>query len=486
MRGRWSRARPDPTGRLRPGSLDRGILAAAALLTLLLTLVGSATQPVVVGGAVLALVVLLLLMVRHPGYLPVGLAMVSMPLTRPSALGEVYAPVGLGLVVAAGIIAVAEDRRCGKLPLPKGAIVVIGFLGISYLWLALRTLVHSAELGGVLRSAVLALGYLAATLVVVRNPLRARLLVKGFTVLIVLVSASYGLTILVWASWGIGAGHLGSIELNGGELHAYFPATVTFATLNVGGLPVPRLNGFAREPGWMAMWSAFAFFLAPRVFRPRSARMSRTLLVLGVLGPISTAGFAVFVVVLATSLIFRRSPRDTLWSGFARVTVGLMAVVAAVWVAQHAPLLGVEAKTSLNEQSLEERNLVTMDGVRALLESPLFGVPTSARIAGVNLVAAIASAGLPYVAAITLSLGLPALMRRSREAATPLLVLLGTLAVAQPAQDSVLVFAAALSVTAAAELGVLGQRSPDSVVSSVDGRGQSLLRSGRQEPSPQE
>jgi len=124
--------------------------------------------------------------------------------------------------------------------------------------------------------------------------------------------------------------------------------------------------------------------------------------------------------------------------------VGVCLLAGAAWLAVNAPVLGLAAKGQINEISLVERGAATAAGWQALWETPLGGEAT-ARLSGINLVAAIASAGLPFVICTIAALVCPRISHRARPlTSAPIMVLLLTLATSQPAKDSTWVFVLAV------------------------------------------
>ena len=71
------------------------------------------------------------------------------------------------------------------------------------------------------------------------------------------------------------------------------------------------------------------------------------------------------------------------------ITTGVAAVIGAAWVAVAAPVLGLAAKTTQNVISLDERQLATEAGLRALWTQPLGGHATEVQ-GGINLISDIA------------------------------------------------------------------------------------------------
>lgn len=279
-----------------------------------------------------------------------------------------------------------------------------------------------------------------------------QLLVKAFVGLCAMVGVSYVVTLVGWLVLGFDS--LLLTEVSGGygyEVPMHFPFTVTMSSVQVFDVTVPRLSGFGREPGWMALYATVAFFL----FRHTGwkSRIVRASLVVSVLGTLSTAGFAVFVVGFAVTILVAHNRRT--WMGrFFQRTFGLMLFVGASWIAVFAPVLGVAAKSDHNAVSLSERSLATEQGWAALLSEPFAGGSATSDIASVNLIASVAAYGVLFAVFVTLAVLIPYCgsafwrMRRGRMTA-PLIAIFGTLLVSQPANGSTFVFILVAIVVAA-------------------------------------
>jgi hypothetical protein len=297
----------------------------------------------------------------------------------------------------------------------------------------------------VIQSVVLTVGVTAAAAVVLADQRRAHFFAKLLLAMLLGLTASWVITAGLWAVGGIGTGRILQFRLPGSFSQAlYFPMTFTTSVIDVLGMTLPRFSGLGREPGWMGMYLAFAFFLLPRVGWHK-ARW-RLLCVLGILGTVSTAGFGVFVVVLAFEWFLRTRQTTNLLADYLRRLVGVSLLAGAAWLAINAPVLGLAAKGEINEISLSERSAATAAGWDALWNAPLGGEATG-QLSGINLIAAIASSGLPFVICVVAALLMPRVSHQARSlTSAPIMVLLLTLATAQPAKDSTWVFV--LAVTA--------------------------------------
>ncbi|WP_018333401.1 hypothetical protein [Actinomycetospora chiangmaiensis] len=380
---------------------------------------------------------------RVPAAVPAGLLLASLPLLRPGTFGEYTALGGCGLALAAGVAAMLRRETAPTRP-ARAVSALLALVVAAYVWLVL----HSVWVDDLLRirsqfqDFVLTVGSLVAAVLVFSDP-RSRLAVgRGFVVILCLVGASWLVTALWWAVAGVGTGQIAMIPVGTvGPQPVYLPFTISYSSSAVFGTDVPRLTGIGRESGWMAMYCAAGWFLAQAVgYR---SWVVKGLILAGLVGTLSTAGFGVFVVVLAveTFLLPRGGVR---LGGFLRQIGGLGAIGGAAWVALYAPVLGLQAKQTSNQTSLDERSDATAAGVRAITTKP-FGGQGTEKQAGINLISDIAVNGLPFVLLITAALLVPLLLVRTspgvRGRAAPVaFVVFATLLLSQPAAASTWVF----------------------------------------------
>lgn len=377
--------------------------------------------------------------------LPVFLVVLAMPFVRPNLFGEQLSVVGFGLLALAALLAVVTRST---VPGAEGATnpttPIVACLGLAYLWLMIQAAaIDPSRLGlPAVQGLVLTAGGVGAVAVVCGQEAGRLLLARAFVVVIAVLCASYVVTAAIWAITGVGSGVLVSLHIGTApELQpVYLPFTPTLGTQSVSGTVFPRFTGLGREPGWMAMYCAAAYFMTDMVgYRSRSLKL---LIVAGLVGCISTAGFGVFVVAWAYHHFLRDRGTGISVAGFARQVSGIAAVALAAWLAVAAPVLGLAAKTTLNATSLDERQLATEAGLRALFTSPLGGTATEVQ-GGINLVADIAVSGLPFVLLVCAALLIPVAGRRMRGGYSNVVIVIVflTMLTSQPAKDSTWAFA---------------------------------------------
>ena len=372
--------------------------------------------------------------------------MFAMLLFRPNLFGQVLAPVGLVLAVAAAGIELRRRRAKPVSGPPLRLLYLVPILlALADVWRMARYFVTAPEL---IRTAVQNLaitgGTLIAVIVVCRN-VRIRLaLGRAFVLIIFLLSASYVVTVLMWAIAGIGSGAYGVFRVPGGlgPQTVYFPVTITSSSHSLFGADLPRFCGLGREPGWIGMYCAAAYFMSGLV--GMRGKLLKAVLFAGVVGSISTSGFVVFVAVLVYEVFFRARPDATASRSLQRRAVGVAALGVAIWAAIYAPFLGLAEKGARDVSSVYDRTAQTETGLQALYENPFWGLGLETRGVGINLVSEIAN-GLISPVLMALALLLPALVQgRARQGHAVIFVIFLTLLTAQPPWASTWVYVLAV------------------------------------------
>jgi hypothetical protein len=396
---------------------------------------------VVLLPALLAVAVIVVVCARDWSRLPPVLLVVALPFVRPGLLSNHYNAVGLGIALAAALIAVA---RRGRVSWPRPFSVVLGALVLAYVWLLIRTgLLDHGSPNLVAQGAITTIGATLAYGIVLADRTALRTFGRGFVGLVIAICASYVISAAVWIVAGSGVTALVSFPISddGWVATLHLPFTITTGVQSLGFITLPRLTGLGREPGWFAMMVAIAWFLWPTVGRPRL--IGHVLLFIGLVGTVSTAGFGIFILLLSYDLFVRPRTVRVGPRTIARVTIGLVGMAAAAWVAFFAPVLGFAEKSQYNEVSFDDRALQTAAGVHALSAAPLGGVHIGGNEA-INLIAAIAPFGLPYVLLVLTAVIGPLLASGNLPNRSRALTIMGavalTLFTSQPPGDSALAY----------------------------------------------
>jgi hypothetical protein len=390
---------------------------------------------------------------RRRSTFSVTLLVVAVPFLRPFIFGERYSPIGIMFAVAAAAMAYLDDalrRRNGEQPERADSATRSFLVWVSLLWawmLLLLVLRPESSVGPTFRSIVSVLLVLAAATVVLRDGSRRTLALKGFLVLSLVSCGSFAVTFALWLAKDYGAFQLGVIpggyelNLSGDTLPGapvFAPFTTTYGLVAYGGSLIPRFLGYGRESGMTAAALAWAYFMLPRVGWDR--RPWKVLLLIGLAGTQSTAGFGVFVVVWVLDRLLLPAAKPTTTSATGRLG-GLVLLVGAVYLAIYAPVFGIAAKTTVNPVSVQDRSAATLQGLHAITDHPLGQslrlAQREVRFPGINVVASIAVIGIPGALLSLLTLTHPLLRsRQRRRAAAPTLVVLLTVLLAQPLMGS--------------------------------------------------
>ncbi|MBG6237087.1 hypothetical protein IWX78_000030 [Mycetocola sp. CAN_C7] len=375
---------------------------------------------------------------RAFAFVPPLLVVVAIPLIRPNLFGEIYSLAGTIIILGAGFLAFAADR--GRINIPRSTWTVAIFVALATVWILIRLAYTGGDRVQVVAQDLLtSAAVVLAVGIVASDQWRLRFMVRGFIYLVVALSASYLVTILVWQFAGIGSFELARVPISArGIAGISFPFTPTFGTQTIFGVTMPRLTGLGREPGWMGLYCGVAYFLWPLV--GRAPLFGRLLLVVGLLGTISTASFGAFVVVLVVS-VFIRVKWKNIATQYLGLLIGIIAVLGAVWVAFNAPVLGFAQKGEFNAESLSDRSIATNAGINAIFESPLGGSVEGGAQAGINMISTIASNGIPYFVLIAFAIWWPMVGRvQSSEALPGVALIFITLLLSQPPGSSAFVF----------------------------------------------
>lgn len=375
---------------------------------------------------------------------------VAFAAVRPNILGESFANFGT-LVCAFVLVAILLlDWTSARLSWST-IVVVAAFIG-GAMWATFR----ASELGA--NTAPYVSGLSIGVIILLSfgfylgHPDRARAFGRVLLYVIAIMSLSSAITLAMALTTGV----IPIAVVPIGDLNStvLFPFTPTLSRVSFFGVPIDRALGIGREPGWWGMYAAFGWAIWPALMpRTTISRAARLVTATGVFTSGSTAGFGVFIVVAAFTLFFTGKPNSSIATVYIKWTLGIMALLAAVWVALYAPQFGLAAKSDLNNASLEGRNLATSEGVRALAELSL-GERSTTYAPNVNLVAGASEGGWPFFVLGLCALLLPLAFTSNRSVALPpMLVVFLTIFLAQPLVGSHAVYVLVILSCAVADGG---------------------------------
>jgi hypothetical protein len=411
----------------------------------------SADPLVIVAAAAVVFAVIVSVGAARPVALAPMLVVGGAVFIQPNLFGFQASLLGVATIAFAALIAVFQDRSApgGAAPPPRPLKSPILWVSVGYVWLLFRVALvdGTVEVRSIVTGAVLAVVAIGSVVIVARDHNRALALARIFVGLLIALCASYVVTVALWSITGAGSLQIGRIPVGDFDLQPlYFPLTTSASNLQIAGITLPRFTGLGREPGWMALYCTVAYFAMPALF-PRP-RIPRLLVLIGLLGTISTAGFGVFVASFALALFLRRRATT---AGTAMLRTGWYMILAgiALWLVLYAPVLGYAAKGDLNATSLAERSAATGAGINALLTNPFPGGLGADRVAGVNIIATVAAFGVIFAVASLLAVLGPLRTHPHKRALLTLLAPIAlTLLIAQPPGDSVWIYCLVVLVTA--------------------------------------
>lgn len=355
-------------------------------------------------------------------------------LSRPNVLGESYSFFATCIVSALAVVAVVRAR--GQARISEHALSILVLLALSSTWVIFRAPYSNPPTLELVRGEILNFITVVAWAVAV-GTFRLQRQILRLVIAIVLIQSASQLVTNGFALIGFPGMVLG--QFGTGEYVALvrFPISIDVGEIYVGGAHVPRLAGLGREPGWMSMYAAFAWFAWPLVGRP--TLVGRLILIGGLLSPVSTAGFGVFVVVLGIEVLRRAAGSSRPLRAYFGVLGSLLIVTLCIYTALYAPVFGLNAKSTQSAASLSERDLSTSNGIEALKSFSL-GERVDYPRSDINLIAAVASKGWIYGLLVLAILLVPVLLSGNRWRVLPcVLVLTLTILLAQPPGGSVFV-----------------------------------------------
>jgi hypothetical protein len=413
--------------------------------------------------AVLGGVVLLVAFLRNSNVASALILIAAIPLMRPFLMGERLSLVADAMVLTAAFLSFIADAGTGR-RMGRDVRSLLLYVSLLWLWLLAALAFKSQQsVGDMARGLVNVPIALAAAMVVLRDRQRRVWVTKGILVLVLLVSASFVVTLAIWLVRGFGFGQLTAVAASykGAFVPVYFPFTPTLSAQQAfGSTGVPRFVGLGREPGVMAALSAWAFFMLPRIGWTK--KRWRILALAGMLGTASTAGFGTFVVVLVAVTMFTHSGPPNL-NAVSRQLIGVFGLGAAGWLAVFAPTFGLATKADVNPDSFNARFEASRLGLASVVHHPLgqdAGTFASAGASAINLIAATALIGVPGVLLVIGAYYFPWRNSAVRvAAAAPVAVVFLTVLLSQPPAESTGFFMLVGLATGGLILGPLGEHA---------------------------
>lgn len=368
--------------------------------------------------------------------LKIGLLLLTAFFVKPTAFGEDYSILGLGLALLALLFHLLDcrihpEKKLGVQGGPRLVLVLVLVL-FGYL-LGHAMLMNSVSLMVVLKSAALN-GVVALAAAFILSERRASYVFFRSLVIVFLgFVISYYLTLTLAVAWRpmeqleLFRIKIGTYPSSG---TTYFPFTVMYGVYTVDGIRFPRLLGLFRESGILQM------FLLWSLFNLKSLRLDKRwiklTLLLGIAASFSTAGLAILFVNLVLHCLLHR-----------RILSAVFLLLFTYGVIMYAPFIGIHEKNETHGASISDRTTATEAGIEALEDNPMGAgmYNIKAPNAGINLVAASSMIG---VAGVVLTLAvyfapMLAAERRKRYLLAVIPIVLTSL-ISQPILDAPLLY----------------------------------------------
>jgi hypothetical protein len=216
----------------------------------------------------------------------------------------------------------------------------------------------------------------------------------------------------------------------------YFPFTLTYHFVRIGGVTIDRVVGLWREPGLYQMFIIVSFFALDFV-HIRKKPLLKVLLILSLLATFSTAGYVVLLVCLAYKHLLLRPIGPIKKIVVAIVLVALLGAYALV------PKIGLTDKLGRSEKRL----LSPQVSWQLLMQRPIvgYGITSEEQFVpgvklGVNMLASLHKMGLGGLSIWITILVWTTMTHHRRFTLTPLISVILTLLVAQPTYASSFTF----------------------------------------------
>lgn len=337
---------------------------------------------------------------QHLASLIVPCLVLNMFLMRPSALGQSFQGLSLGIAVALCGLHLFLQRRNNlviALTSKKEARLYAAAFFLFWVYEFPLALVSQSNLEFVIKEFISALiVFVCYGLVLVQSEENKRFF-RFLCSVIAIIGMSSGITLFLGSIMGFErlfvtqisvAGYEGAMLDSGvstGSL--YFPFSMLYSKFTSGDVELMRFNGFFREAG---IYQAVACFCIAYEYYTRRSRLVMLGAIVGAFAAFSTIGFLLLLITLGAIFIMR------IRSLFAKLFLVFVLCLGAYPVALYAPYIGLEAKQDTHGASVTDRTLAMSNVWSVLGQHPFGSGLFSGREAntGINLVAATGQIGI--------------------------------------------------------------------------------------------
>lgn len=321
-------------------------------------------------------------------------------LMRPSALGQSFQGLSLGIAVALFVLHFMLRRRAVLTTTPVGKVEMRWYVLAFVLFWAYQipvAIVGESNLEYVAKEFISGLVVFVCYGSVLMQPEENKRFFRFLCTLIAMIGASSGITLLLGSIIGFEPLYLTQIKVAGYEGALlddtissgtlYFPFSMLYSKFTSGEAEFMRFNGFFREAG---IYQAVACFC---IFYEYYTRRSKLVMIGAAVGSFAAfSSIGILLLLMTVGAIFVMRIRGLL----AKLLLVAVFGLAAYPVALYTPYIGLESKQETHSTSITDRTGAMNNAWGTLAEHP-FGNGLFSGIeanAGINLVAASGQIGI--------------------------------------------------------------------------------------------
>lgn len=305
-------------------------------------------------------------------------------MSRPMILGNIYSPIGLGILFIVTVYECCRNR--GRIKI-NHHFDILKALVVFFIYCAIQGIIlRSDRLYDGLQTVVYLLGCAVSFYFLCKNKNVQIAFIRIMYYALSFFSLSFIISSLLMLMKDWNSIHLFDFDYGYfRDVAVYFPFTPTYGDMPFNGVIFKRLLGFSRESGIMQLFYIWGFYMADKYFD--KSLIVKLLMCIGVAGCLSSTGFIVF----AISLFFYLDIKKLFsWKTLIAVTL----IIIAVYVLFYAQGTSIASRA---QATITDRTIGMATGLSAFMSDPIFGkgfYDTLGQRGGVQVgVSAIASLG---------------------------------------------------------------------------------------------
>lgn len=300
-------------------------------------------------------------------------------LFRPSIIGERFNPVIFFLFVVITVFLFLIDPEHSRRYMSRKVVITLLLILLTVIYFLFQGLLLSSAKRTVINSFIVILGTSICIAYVARKD-NVTFIFKSFINIFFWLSVSAIITALIFifcrfdytkipiiANLSYLTPGYGSYK--GSDLGShllFFPFTLVWSALNIGGISIPRFLGIYREPGMAQLFFLTAYFLTYFV-EVKKIKLKRTIILVGAIFTFSTGGLLSFLGGLLMLKLFGKGKMPSL----AIVTTTIISLTIIIFIFATIPQLGFLNKMS--SKSGKQRSESFSNSFKLLSEAPIFG-----------------------------------------------------------------------------------------------------------------